>query len=205
MEPLINPNLAYLLVVAAVMLVLLNSVTSFSTVWKVGTGLCLTAAALELIFLRVNPWAFLAVAISPLPFFVAARQTRLSLFPLFITLLLLFVGAFYLFMDQDGYPAVHYGLAGVVSALGASSLWILIGRKRNREGLRVGDDPESVVGRAGQARTNLESHAPGWVWLEGELWQARSEKPIPAGHMVRVLRQDGSVLTVKEMEKLTKK
>jgi membrane-bound ClpP family serine protease len=78
-------------------------------------------------------------------------------------------------------------------------------RLRSVEGAILSNDPDSVVGLIGETRSEIESHSAGSVLIEGEVWLARSKKPIPAGSMVRVVRQDGFVLTVKETEKLTKK
>jgi membrane-bound ClpP family serine protease len=84
-------------------------------------------------------------------------------------------------------------------------IWITAEQIRNAEGARLSDDPDSVVGLIGEARTDIEAHSAGSVLVEGELWQARSKNPIPAGARVRILRQHGFWLTVKEVEKLTKK
>ena len=53
-----------------------------------------------------------------------------------------------------------------------------------------------LVGKIGEARTNIEEEES--VQVEGELWSARSEKTIPAGSSVRVLRRDGFVLIVEK-------
>ena len=201
---LTNPNLAHLLVVASVMLLLLTNINPKSTMLKVGMVLCFVAAGYEFVYLKVNPWAFLVVALSPLPFFIAVRQARTHN-PLFlISILMLTISSVFLFVDQNNRPVVNYGLAGIVSTLCGAFIWITTERIRNAEGARLSDDPDSVVGLIGEARTDIEAHSAGSVLVEGELWQARSKKPIPAGARVRILRQDGFWLTVKEVEKLTK-
>jgi membrane-bound serine protease (ClpP class) len=202
---LINPNLAHLLVVVGVMLLLLTNINPKSTMLKVGMVLCLVAAGVEFVYLKVNPWAFLVVALSPLPFFIAIRQARPQN-PLFlISILMLAISSVFLFVDQNNRPVVNYGLAGFVSTLCSALIWITTDGIRNAEGARLSNDPDSVVGLIGEARTDIEAHSVGSVLVEGELWQARSKKPIPAGSTVRILRQDGFWLTVKEVEKLTKK
>jgi membrane-bound serine protease (ClpP class) len=115
------------------------------------------------------------------------------------------MGAVFLLVDQHGRPVVNFGLAGIVSILCGAILQISTGRSRNAQGIRLSDDPDSVVGLIGEARTDIETHSAGSVLVEGELWQARSKEPIPAGAMVRVLRKDGFWLTVKEVEKLAPK
>jgi membrane-bound ClpP family serine protease len=73
---LTNPNLAQLLIVVGVTLLLLTSIHPKSRMLRFGMLLCLAAAGVEFIFLKVNPWAFLVLALSPLPFFLAVRQAR---------------------------------------------------------------------------------------------------------------------------------
>ena len=200
-----NPNLAYLLVVAGVMLLLLTNINPKSTILKVGMLLCFVAVGYEFAYLTVNPWAFLVVALSPLPFFIAVRQARIHNPLILISIFMFNISSVFLFVDQNNRPVVNYGLAGFVSVLCGAFIWIGTGRMRNVEGARLSNDPDSVVGMIGEARTDIEAYSAGSVLVEGELWQARSKKPIPAGAMVRILRQDGFWLTVKEVEKLTKK
>jgi membrane-bound serine protease (ClpP class) len=205
MQVFLNPNVGYVLIVSAVTLLLLTINDRKSILPKVVMVLCFAGAGVEFVYLKGNAWAFLVIALSPLPFFIALRQPRVSLALLVLTVLMLTLGSFFLFLGQNGRPAVNYGFAGLVSALCGSFLWITSDRMRNVRGVRLSDDPNSVVGLMGEVRTDIESHAAGSVLVEGELWQARSKTPIRAGSTVRVLRQDGFVLTVKEAEPLTKK
>ena len=201
---LTNPNLAYLFVVVGVMLLLLTNINPKSTIPKVGMVLCFIAAGVEFVFLKVNPWAFLVVALSPLPLFIAIRQERVNS-PLFLlTILMLTLGSVYLFVDQNARPVVNFGMAGFVSIICAATIHLLSENMRNAEGARLSNDPNSVVGLIGEVKTDIEPHSAGSVLVEGELWQARSRNPIPAGSTVRILRQDGFWLTVKQVEELTK-
>lgn len=205
MEFLINPNIAYLLVVTAVMLSLWAFNDQKSTWQKVGMVLCFAAAGYELVYLKWNPLALSVVALSPLPLFIAIRQARLNS-PLFlITILMLTMGSTFLFVDQNNRPVVNYGLAAIVSVFCSTFIWIGIGRMRNAEGLRLSNDPDSVIGLIGVVQREIELHSAGSVLVDGEVWQARSKKPIPAGATVRILRQDGFWLTVKEVERISKK
>lgn len=201
---LTNPNLAHLLVVVGVTLLLLGNIHPKSRMLRVGLLLCLAAAGVEFIYLKVNPWAFLVLALSPLPFFLAVRQARAQNPLYLLSILMLTVSSVFLFVDQNNRPAVISGPAGFVSTLCGSVIWITSEGLRNAEGVRLGNDPDSVVGLIGETRTDIEPHSAGSVLVDGELWQARSKKPIPAGSTVRILRQDGFWLTVKKVEKLTK-
>jgi Membrane-bound serine protease (ClpP class) len=202
---LINPNLAHLFVIVGVMLLLLSYINAKCARLKVVMLLCLAAAGIEFVFLDVNPWAFLILALSPLPFFIAVRQAHPHN-PLFLlSIIMLTVSSVYLFVDQNNRPLVLQGRAGFLATLCGACLWITAEGMRNKEGARLSNEPDSVVGFIGEVRTDIESHSAGSVLVEAELWQAHSKEPIRAGRLVRVLRQDGFWLTVKEVEKIAKK
>jgi membrane-bound serine protease (ClpP class) len=202
---LIHPNVAYLLVITGILL-LLWTINEPKFNWlKVIMVFCFLAGGYEFVYLKGNAWAFLVVALSPLPFFLAVRQTRIHNPLFFITIVMVALGGVFLFVDQNDHPMVNYGLAGLVSAIFGKVIWSISERLRNAEGGRLRDDPGSVVGLIGETCTDIEAHSAGSVRVEGEVWQALSKKPIPAGRTVRVLRQDGFVLTVKETKNLTEK
>jgi membrane-bound ClpP family serine protease len=186
MEFLSNPTVAYLLIVTIVMVLSLTIVDNKFT-------------------LELNPRALLVVALSPLLFHFAIRQTSVHLSLVVLAILMLALGSFYLFLDENGHPVINYRLAGLIFSLYSIFLWITIGGMRNAEGVRLNHNPDSMLGLIGETRTDIEAHSAGSVLVEGELWQARSKKAIPAGSTVRVLRLDGFWLTVKELEPLTKK
>jgi membrane-bound ClpP family serine protease len=205
MEFLINPTIAYLLIVAAVMLSLWAFNDPKSTLLKAGMVLCFVAAGYEFVHLRWNPMALLVVALSPLPFFLAIRQGRMGS-PLFlITIGMLTLGSDFLFVDQNNRPLVDYGLVGLVSVFCGTFIWIGIERMRNAAGARLSNEPGSLVGLIGEVCREIEAHSVGSVLVDGELWLARSKSPIPVGATVRILRKDGFWLTVKKVEKLPPK
>ncbi len=201
---LTNQNLAYVLVVVGITLIFVGDINSKTTVLNIGVLFCVIAIVLGFLYLRINPWAFLVVALSPLLLSIAIRQARPGN-PLFlISIFMLVLGSYFLFVDQDNQPLVSTRVV-VVSVLSAIVIWILSERLRNVEGVRLGDVPESLVGLIGETITDIGAHSAGSVLVDGELWQARSKEPIPASSTVRVLRQDGFWLTVKKAHKLTKR
>ena len=202
MKFIINPNITYLVIVTAMMLILL-ALNSSKSIWpKITVAICFLVVSYEFIYLKVNPWAFLVLVFSPVLHIVAVRQERVQN-PLFlITIFMFALGSFFLLVDQDNRPVVNHSLAGFVSTLCGAFIWITSERRRNTEGVRLYNDPNSVVGLIGEAQTDIEPHSAGSVLVEGELWQALSKKPIFAGDPVRVLRQQGFWLTVKKVENL---
>ncbi len=200
MEFLINPNSAYLLVIAAIVLMVATTLFPKHLSLKVGAVLCLGLALYELWVLKANMWALVVVALSVLPFLRALREMRFSFALFALTILLLIVGSAFLFTDQDGRPLM-LRLTVIVSMLAAEFIWIAMRRASDRNNPR-GNERDSLIGLTGEAYTDI--HEFGSVRAVGEIWQANSKEPIPAGSMVRIVRQTGLILTVKKVEKLTK-
>ena len=171
---LTHPNFAHLFVVAGVILLLLSDINPKSTTLKVGMLLCFAVAGYEFAHLRVNLWALLLAVLSPLPFFIAARQARPQN-PLFlISIFMLTISSVFIFMDQNNRPVVNIGLAGFVFTLCGAFIWLGTERLRIVEGARLSNIPDSVIGMMGEARTDIEAHSAGSVLVDGELWQAHS-------------------------------
>jgi membrane-bound serine protease (ClpP class) len=202
MNFLINPNLAYLFVVAAVMLTIASLLFPRSNLSKIGSLVCLLGAGFELFNLQANPWALIVTALSPLPYFFAIRSTGLRRLFLAVTAAMLIFGSVFLLVDQNGTPVVNTGLLWLVSLICAQFIWVGTERRLNIQSAWRGVDPDSLVGLVGTATTRVED--VGLVQIEGETCSARSDQPIPAGSPVRVLKAEGRILVVKKVEKLTK-
>ena len=201
MEILINPSVAYLLIFAGVMLLLITFNDAKYSALKFGVMVfCFLAGVAEFFILNGNPWAFLVVVLSPLPYFIAMRQGKLHSLLFVLTIFMLSIGSAYLFVDESGNPLANLGIAGMVSVFGGLFVWILIHR-----GQAAGKPQligETLVGMTGEIWIAIEPHSIGSVRIEGELWQARSKEPLPAGTLVRVIRQDGVTLTVRKIENI---
>jgi membrane protein implicated in regulation of membrane protease activity len=61
---------------------------------------------------------------------------------------------------------------------------------------------DTLVGMIGEVWIEIEPFSSGSVKIEGELWRARSKEALPAGTLVRVIRQDGITVTVKKVENI---
>jgi membrane-bound serine protease (ClpP class) len=201
MEFIISPTAAYLLIFTGVMLLLVMfNDTKYSLLKVSAMAFCLLAGIAEFFILDGNPWAFLIVVLSPLPYFLGMHQERLHS-PLFMfTIFMLSIGSAYLFVDEGGRPLAKLGLAGMVSVFGGLFVWLTVVRRRTAAKTPfIGD---TLVGMTGEVWIATEPFLQGSVKIEGELWQARSKEAIPAGTLVRVVRQDGITLTVKKVENL---
>lgn len=201
MEVIINPKVAYLLIFTGILLLLIMfNDTKYSLPKVVALAFCIVAGVAEFLVLDGNPWAFLIVVLSPLPYYIAIRQERFHS-PLFLfTIFMLTIGSAYLFVDEVGRPFENLGGAGMVSVFGGLLIWLVIERRRTAgRAPLIGD---TLVGMTGQVWIAIEPFSIGSVRIEGEIWQARSKEILPAGTLVRVIRQEGITLTVSKIENL---
>ena len=202
MESILNPKVAYLLIFTGVMLLLIMfNDTKFSLPRTGAMAFCILAGLAEFFTLDGNPWAFLVVVLSPLPYFIAIRQKRLHN-PLFLfTIFMLTIGSAYLFVGETGRPLLNLGPVGMISVFGGLFIWFMIERLRTADkNPLIG---ETLVGMSGKVWIAIEPSAPGSVWIEGDLWRAKSDEALRAGTLVRVIQQDGVMVTVKKIENIT--
>ena len=204
MKYLINPTVAYLLIFTGVMLLLIMfNDTKYSLPKMMAMTFCFLAGIAEFFVLNGNPWGFLIVGLSPLPYFIAMRQERLHS-PLYIlTIFMLSIGSAYLFVDENNQPLANLGIAGMVSVFGGLFVWLMVQRRRNPDNRPLIGD--TLVGMTGEVWIAIEPYTPGSVRIEGELWRADSKEMIPAGTLVRVIRQNGITVTVKKVANLPTK
>jgi len=201
MEIIINPTVAYLLIFTGVMLLLIMfNDTKHSLPKVVAMAFCILAGIAEFFILDGNPWAFLIVVLSPLPYFIAIHQERPHS-PLFLfTIFMLTIGSAYLFVDENGRPFANLGFVGMVSIFGGLLIWFIIQRAQPQgKSQLIG---ETLVGMTGEVWIAIEPFSIGSVRIDGELWQARSKEMLRAGTLVRVIRQNGITLTVKKIENI---
>lgn len=203
MNLLINPNLAYIFAVAAVMLALSAILFPRANWPKSGMVICLLGAGFELFNLRANPWALVAMALCPLPYYAATRQPGARRILLLFTGMIFIFGSVFLLVDEKVMPVVHPALLFLVSIACAHYIWVVSETRLNAQENRRGVDPDSLIGLTGTTTTLVED--VGMVEVNGETWPACSDQPIPAGNTVRVIKYSGRVLVVKKVEKLAAK
>lgn len=195
MEFLLDPNVAYLTLIAGVILVMMAIVTPGTGIFEVAAFFCLILAGYAVYNLTFNWWALILLGLSIVPFVYAIQKPKRELF-LGLAILLLVVGSIYIFVQDNGLPAVNPVLASVSSVLMAGFLWLAVRKSMQAAGIRPAHDLETLVGQTGEARTRI--HDDGSVQVAGELWSARSNEAISAGSAVRVLRREGFILVVEK-------
>lgn len=195
MDFLLDPNVAYVFLVAGVMFGMMAVVSPGTGMFEVGALFCLALAGYAIYNLDFNWWALLALAAGIVAFIYAVQSKKRELY-LGLAILPLVVGSVFLFAGENGQPAVNPFVAIVASGLWAGFLWVSVRKTMQAAQERPRHDLEGLVGQLGEAKTKVDEE--GSVQVAGELWSARSEESIPAGSSVRVVRREGFVLIVEK-------
>lgn len=197
---LLDPNLAYLLLLLGTLLGLLALVTPGTGALEIGALFCLVLAGYAITQLDFNQWALILLILSVVPFVYAIRKPKRELY-LALSILGLVVGSAYLFPGDGWIPAVNPIFAIVASILYTGFLWLAIRKSMQAFLTPPAHDLGTLIGQVGEAKSKI--HTEGSVQVGGELWSAISENSIPAGSSVRVVRREGFSLVV-EKESSTK-
>ena len=194
MDVLLNPNIAYLAIVAAFMLSIFAIVTPGTGLLEISALAAFVFAGWEMFNLEVNWWALVVLVLGVFPFLLALRRTRRMLF-LAISIFALIVGSAFMFRGGAWYlPAVNPVLAIITSVLAGWFVWFMTVKILEAEATTPMHDLGTLVGAVGEARTDV--HYEGTVYVNGEDWSARSAELITEGSLVRVLGREGFILEV---------
>ncbi len=195
MDFLLDPNVAYLILLGGILLGLLAIVTPGTGLLEVGAFVCIVLAGYAVYNLSVNWWALLILVASLVPFIYAVQRPKREAY-LALSIFLLVAGSVFLFAVDGWKPAVNPLVALLSSGLLTAFIWIVVRKTVQAASARPTHDLELLVGQIGEARTPI--HDDGSVYVGGELWSARSGSQIPAGSHIRVVRREGFVLVVEK-------
>ncbi len=198
MDPLLNPNIAYVVLVAATFFVLLALMTPGTGVPELLAIFSLLLAAYSVYHLAFNWWALVILVLSLIPFWLAIRGRR-GVFWLILAIAGFSLGSVFFFPATSGLISVDPVLAIATTAIYAAALWICVRKIVEIAVSRPTHELAALIGQVGEAKTSVGDD--GSVQVAGELWSARSEQPLKAGSPVRVIGRDGFVLVVEKDSK----
>src|SRR5512133_2910323 len=196
MNFLLDPNVAYLVLVVGLILGMLALFTPGTGILEIGALFAVFLAGYAVYSLPINTWALILLVVGVVPFFFAVRKFK-QWYWLLPAIASAVVGSVFLFRAEAGSPAINPIFAVIVSVVSILLMW-LIGIK-SIEALRLdpAQDLGNLLDKVGEARTDILLE--GTVYVGGEEWTARSEKRIPAGSQVKVTGREGLVLIVEQI------
>lgn len=195
MDFLLDPNVAYIILLGGVLLAMMSLASPGTGLFEIGAFFCIALAGYAIYNLSFNWWALLLLGLSIVPFVYAIQKPKRELY-LALSILLLIVGSVFMFPRTADQALVNPFVAIIASGLVAGFLWIAVRKSVEATSAKPTHDLAILVGQIGEARTKINDE--GSVLVAGELWSARSEKPIPAGSSIRVLRREGFILIVEK-------
>ncbi len=195
MNFLLNPNIAYLFVIGAVLLVMLAIAAPGTGMLEVAAFFCILLAGYAAYNLSFNWWALLFLTLSVIPFVYSLQKPKREIF-VALSIVLLIAGSIFMFQRTADGTTVNPLVAVAGSVLVAGFLWVAARKSMEAASLRPLHNLDGLVGQIGEARTNVNDE--GSVQVAGELWSAKSDKAITAGSVIRVIRRDGFVLVVEK-------
>lgn len=196
MDFLLEPNIAYLILLGGILLSLMAIVTPGTGLFEVGAFFCLALAGYAVYNLSFNWWAIVLLVLSVVPFIYSIQKPKRELY-LGLSIALLVLGSVFLFAVDGWKPAVNPFVALVTSGLISTFLWIVVRKTVQVASARPTHDLELLMGLTGEARSNI--YEEGSVYVAGEMWSARSNELIPAGSSIRVVRREGFILVVEKI------
>ena len=199
MEILLNPNMAYLLLVAGTLFTLTAIMVPGTGIPEIVAFFLIVLAGYAVYHLGINWWAFSILLLSLLPFFFALRGARREGL-LALAIIGLSVGPVFFFPPAQGLISVDPLLAVVTTVLYAAFLWVVARKVGQTAMSRPAHDLSMLLGERGEAKTGVSGK--GTVQVAGELWSARSDQPIAAGRPIRIAGREGFVLIVEEDHRL---
>ena len=197
MNFLLEPNIAYLVLLASVLLGFIALVSPGTGLFEVGAFFCMALAGYAVYNLSFNGWALALLVLSIVPFVYAIQKPKREMY-LGLAILLIVVGSVFMFPRVEGQTSVNPFVAIAASSLVAGFLWIAVRKAMEAGSVRPTHDLNGLMGQVGKARTAV--HEEGSVLVGGELWSARSTTPITSGSTVRVISRDGFVVVVEKVD-----
>lgn len=196
MDFLIDPNFAYMVLVAGVVLAFFSASTPGSGVGEVAALFCFVLAGYAAYILSINWWALFVLVIGVLPFIMAVRKPSQSILYLSLCIILEVIGSVFLFPAEEGLISVNPVLAILVSGLMAVILWYVLRKFIEVVSRRPTHDLEALIGVVGTATSAI--HNEGSAHINGEMWSVKSNVKIPSGSHVKVVSREGFVLVVEK-------
>ncbi len=197
MDFLLEPNIAYLILLSGILLGLMAIVTPGTGLFEVGSFFSLALAGYAVYNLSFNWWALIILALSVFPFAYAIQKPKREIY-LGLSILLLVIGSIFMFAADGWKPAVNPLVALVTSGLISIFLWVIVQKTTQAANARPTHDLEILIGAKGEAKSDIQDE--GSVYVNGEMWSAKSDSPISNGSTIQVVRREGVILVVEKIK-----
>ncbi len=198
-ELLVNPNVAYLLLVIGLWGLMATFAMPGTGVPEVAAAICLTLALLGLARMDINIFGAALIVIAMILLVIDLKVQSHGALTLG-GVIALALGSVFLFRPVEGQPGLSFWVIGATTLGSALFFSVALAYAMRAQKQPVVMEPKAVLGQHGQVRDPLDPL--GTVQLRSELWSAQSETPgeiIESGTHVVVTGLEGLVLKVKKI------
>ena len=165
MNFLLDPNVAYVMLVVGFVLAVLALFAPGTGLIEVGALFAIALAAYGMYNQPINWWALAVLILGVFPFLLALRKSRQVIF-LGLSILALIIGSVFLFRTPEGKPAINPFVAILTSGLAGGFMWFVARTGLAALGLRALNNREALEGAIGEARTDIRGE--GTVYAGGD-------------------------------------
>jgi membrane-bound serine protease (ClpP class) len=190
---LINPNLAFILLILGLAGIYVEFTNPGLIVPGVAGGILVILGAMALTLLPIN-WAGAALIVLGLACFILEATIPSGGILAGGGVIAMVLGTVMLVDTEVPELSISWTTAiGVTLPFAAITVFLLqLAVKSFR--YKVATGSEGMVGETGVAKSDV--HDTGRVFVHGEWWNARSDEPIPEGEPIEIVSMDGLLLTV---------
>ena len=175
MQFLLDPNVAYIILVGGFLLAILAVFAPGTGLLEVGALFAILLAGYSIYNLPINWWALAILIIGVFPFLIAVRRSRRVAY-LVVSLAALVIGSIFLFRTNNGQAAVSPLVALLVSVATVGFLWVATRKSLEAMEMRPSQDLNRLIGAIGESRTPIGDE--GTVYVE----RRELERPQPGAH-----------------------
>lgn len=192
-QTLVNPNIAYVLLVAGLWALALAFITPGTGVAEAAAIALLGLAVISLTRLPVNAVGLALIVLSVVLIILELKWPSHGAF-IGAGVLMLAGGSLFLFRRDEASTRVSLIVVALTVLSTAAFFTFAVGKALAERKRPPAQDPDAVIGATGEAKTDVA--AEGTVQVENELWSAQADEPIPAGARVQVIQRIGLRLKV---------
>ena len=204
MNILLIPEVSYLFIIGGFLLAVLALFAPGTGVIEIGAIFAILLGGYGIITLPIHLWALIILLIGVIPFVFAVRKSG-QIGYLIVSIVALGIGSSYIYNSTAWYlPGINPVLAFIISVLSGGFMWLVARKSLEALAIKPRNKLDELVGATGDTLTEI-THIDGSVYVAGENWSARSQKPIPANVRIKVIQREGFTLEVEEIPRTVPK
>src|SRR5258706_14757303 len=155
MDILLDPNVAYLILLGGVLLGFLAIVTPGTGLFEVGTFFCILLTGYAIYYLSINSWAILMMLLSIIPFVYASQKPRRELY-LGLSILIVVIGSVFVFPRSATQAGVNPLIAIFSTSFVAIFLWLAVQKSLEAAHLKPLHDLHGLMGKISNTKTAID-------------------------------------------------